>query len=239
MDIERGIIYSKGQDKKSTYGYLKNSDNKLTDVDNIVVSYIGPLTLTGAKIKINPRRGDPKSAEAKEISKTFDVLHLYFNKPVVPKTAINLQSSTDVSAGTVSNADPGADKIFRYYEYNPKNQMRTAGATFPDSDLAVPLPSDPIMVPTKGGRFNDFYYANEIDPAPGSTAGYWGYGADSKEIVIRLPNGCTNVLVPGKHFINLTGAKNNPNKCFFEAAGVGTPKGAQASGCPIMIGNFD
>jgi len=221
MNASKGLVYSKGANGKDDIATGKNGDD-------IFVNYIGALTIVDAKLEVNPEGGNASATgDADEQKKVYDVLHLYFNKAVtVPATLdISATNAVDNMNGITATQDPGAkpgNKAFRYFE-GGANKITTAPSGLP-SGLVQKWPSA-VRESTSTGSIS--------------------YGADSKEIVIRFPDGKSGILIPGTHYINLTGAKNTKNPSLFEIAdpanafgGTGTI-GAEASGTPILIKNMD
>ncbi|HNY13393.1 MAG TPA: type II secretion system protein [Candidatus Wallbacteria bacterium] len=231
QEYRKGIVYSKGPDGKHTEGAGANSP---ANKDDIVVAYIGALTLVDAKLEVNPEAGNFLDM-TNEATKCYDRLHLYFNKEVYigDITAGNSYSSGTISvdlgvavAGgtatpTSTTSDANAkDFVFRYFT-----------SASPGSKTA-PVPAD-------------------LSKATG-TAGTVSYGADNKEIVIKYAAGYTSadstkdLLIPGTHYINLTGAKNNKNILFAEPANdsagnitKSATDGAEASGTQVLIKNYE
>ncbi|MEZ7891194.1 MAG: prepilin-type N-terminal cleavage/methylation domain-containing protein [Candidatus Wallbacteria bacterium] len=223
MDPNKGIVFSKGPDSKSSYGIGKNGVEK-DDKDNIIVSYIGALTLVDAKLEVNPEGGNP--TDSADASRTYDRLHLYFNKAVTLRGKdmsgttykVDLSSSTTTVFGDVATTDKAISKP-------AKPTDPTTGATFRYFEANINnLVEAPVDLKNA---------ANAITPI---------YGADSKEIILRYADGYTSndpnkkLLIPGTHYINLTGAKNGKNPTFYEGDGV---TGAEAAGTPVQIKNFD
>ncbi len=243
QEYRKGIVYSKGPDSKHKEGAgPSHPENK----DDIYVSYIGALTLVDAKIEVNPEGGNFLAPdEAEEKAKTFDRLHLYFNKEVylydltsnagsVTKgTPITIDLSSAVEAGKAVPSSTTSDKdaatlAFRYFESaNPTSLTIAAPASLKDACGAGTVVE---------------------------------YGSDSKEVVITYAPGFTSanpnqsLLIPGTHYINLTGAKNNKNPIFGEpiVTQAGTTitvkkpdadgwkmDGAEAAGAQIQIKNYD
>lgn len=235
MDASKGIVFSKGPDSKSSYGVAKNGTAK-DDKDNIIVNYIGALTIVDAKIEVNPKGGSLTNTE--DANKTYDVLHLYFNKAVSLAESINFKKVATTEYGNVPSKDSGlpAGSVFRFYE-GGANKIMTAPPKPTDVSGAVELPEAVSKSTAADGTFTN---AISLDES-GTEANTWGYGADSKEIVIRLPNKCTGVIIPGTHYINLYGGKNNPNPTFIEykVATTDPTKGAEAAGTAVQIKNFD
>lgn len=218
MSATKGIVYSKGANGK---------DEKGTK-DDIFVNYIGALTLVDAKIEVNPEGGNV--SDTADAAKTYDVLHLYFNKPVAIPATVNLADATNAPQGAVSTQDTGANgKTFRYFEGGANKLV----------DAPTGLPTAVVRCGPETVRAS-------------SGAGNVSYGADSKEVIIRFPDGKTAIITPGTHYINLTGAKNTPNPTFKEVADTtttadawygGTPAAgaptAQAAGTAVLIKNMD
>ena len=88
--------------------------------------------------------------------------------------------------------------------------------------------------------------ADIADPTAAVTP-YITWGADSKEIVIKYAGGFTSahdakaLLIPGTHYINLTGAKNSKNPVFVEPGATATvaADGGEASGAQVLIKNYE
>ena len=245
QEYRKGIVYSKGPDSKHTTG---KGTSDAANKDDIVVSYIGALTLVDAKLEVNPEGGNFQDTDAAEQAKCFDRLHLYFNKEVyaykIAKAdgatseviTINLGNAVDAgqSTPTTTTADNmAASKDFRYFDSASPNAKT-------------------IQAPTG------------LADATGAGA-VITYGSDYKEIVIKYKAGFTSagftsantdktLLIPGTHYINLTGAKNDKNSLFVEpavnAAGdmIKSPEldskgrpadGAEAAGTQIQIKNYE
>lgn len=233
QEYRKGIVYSKGPDGKHADG---GGANAPANKDDIVVPYIGALTLIEAKLEVNPEAGNfQDTADANEVAKCYDKLHLYFNKEVYIAniTAAGVSSGTiSVDLGnavvgntappssTTSDADATAGKLFRYF----------TSAT--PSAKTCDIPGD-------------------LTAATGAN-GVVTYGADNKEVVIKYAAGFTsanpgkNLLIPGTHYINLTGAKNTKNALFSEPATDTTGNitksatdGAEAAGAQVLIKNYE
>jgi len=212
QDYKKGVVYSKGPDGKHKDGAQNAPENK----DDIVITYIGALTLVSAKLEVNPLGGN--FMDPLETDRCYDVLHLYFNKEArLPENGINLKAAASSNAVSTSS-DPlaTADSIFRYYN-------------------APSLKSQPI---TPG--------AEDLNDLPEIPASNIEWGQDSKEILFKMPAGYTSadpskkLLIPGTHYINLTGAKNNKNHKFMEVGGTNYAlDGAEASGSQILIKNYE
>ncbi len=233
QDYRKGIVYSKGPDGK-------HADNQpathASNKDDIAVPYIGALTLVDAKLEVNPEGGNFQ--DAAEADKCYDILHLYFNKEVGAPTTIDLSKCTAVPPGNVTTSDPDAGtgaaagtectNTFRIYN-------------------SAKIGSTPIAAAA----------GTEIASLASITAATCYYGADSKEIIIRYPAGYTSadgdrtasdgtiipgkkLLVPGTHYINLTGAKRNKNPIFIEAGSTDRVNdGAEAAGAQVQIKNYE
>jgi prepilin-type N-terminal cleavage/methylation domain-containing protein len=212
QDYRKGIVYSKGPDGKHKDGPSSLPENK----DDVFITYIGALSLVSAKIEVNPLGGN--FLDPIETEKCYDVLHLYFNKEVqIPVGGVNLKAAATANA-TSTTSDPlaTAESIFRYYN--------------------TPSPrSAPI---TPGG--------DDLNDLPEIPASDIAWGSDSKEIILKMPAGYTSadparkLLIPGTHYMNLTGAKNNKNHKFMEVASTSAAiDGAEASGSQILIKNYE
>jgi len=213
QDYKKGVVYSKGADgKHKDGGGNLASENK----DDICVIYAGALVLVGAKLEVNPLHGN--FLDPNEAGSCYDVLHLYFNKEVaLPAGGVNLKACAKASAPS-GTSDPEADAlaVFRYYV----SANRKTAPIIPGADDLLDLPE----IPDENISF----------------------GSDSKEITLRMPAGYTSadpakkLLIPGTHYINLTGAKNNRNRKFLETGGANYAiDGAEASGCQMAITNYD
>ncbi len=233
QEHRKGIVYSKGPDSKHREGAgPSHPENK----DDIAVPYIGALTLVDAKLEVNPEGGNfQDTSDQNEVDRCYDRLHLYFNKEVALPASIDFSKCSDKAPGATTTSDPdgsGSDpcaNVFRIFN------SAKVGAT-------------PIA-PTA---------ASEIATLATMGAATCYYGTDSKEIVIRYPAGYTSadgdrlasdgttvipgkkLLIPGTHYINLTGAKRNKNPLFIEAGSTDRPNdGAEASGAQIQIKNYE
>ncbi len=231
QEYRKGIVYSKGPDSKHREGAgPSHAENK----DDIFVSYIGALTLVDAKLEVNPEGGNFQDTDAAEQAKCFDRLHLYFNKEVyahsidangVGSATVEIDLGKAVPGGELTPSTTTADSAaanfhFRYFESASPSAKTIAAPT-------------------------------HLTAATGSNA-LITYGADYKEIVIKYAAGFTSanpdnlLLIPGTHYVNLTGAKNNKNTLFVEpksAGGAlvrsGAEDGAEASGTQIQIKNYE
>jgi len=233
QEHRKGIVYSKGPDSKHKEGAgPSHPENK----DDIAVPYIGALTLVDAKLEVNPEGGNfQDTSDQNEVDRCYDRLHLYFNKEVF---LANRDKDGNFTGGTI--------------EVNLGNAV--AGNTAPPTSTT----NDPAA---KTAHFRYFESANpnsktiaaptDLSSATGVNATVT-YGADYKEIVIKYAAGNTSanpakaLLIPGTHYINLTGAKNEKNTLFFEPAtdtSGNTVKsgadGAEAAGAQIQIKNYE
>ncbi|HBC73408.1 MAG TPA: hypothetical protein DC017_00860, partial [Candidatus Wallbacteria bacterium] len=203
QEYRKGIVYSKGPDSKHTEG---GGPSDAANKDDIMVAYIGALTLVDAKLEVNPEGGNFQDAgDATEVARCYDRLHLYFNKEVsIPAVADLSLAVTPTDTGAITNSttnDPiaSATKAYRYFDSANPN-------------------AKPILAPTDLGGATSGSTPKSIEELNSAltTAGL-SYGADSKEIVIKYAQGFTsadpdkNLLIPGTHYINLTGAKNKKN----------------------------
>ncbi|OQA81024.1 MAG: Type II secretion system protein G precursor [bacterium ADurb.Bin243] len=225
QDYKKGIVYSKGPDGKHADGQpATHASNK----DDIFVPYIGALTLVDAKLEVNPEGGNfQDSAEA---DKCYDVLHLYFNKEATANTTTTVTTTSEIAFtfsavkqgnSTTADADGSGSG-------SCANTFRVFNTARPD---ATPLDANAA--------------GSEIASLK-SLATTWKYGTDNKEIVIKFPSGMTSanpnnaLLIPGTHYINLTGAKRNKNPIFIEAGSTDRVNdGAEASGSQIQIKNYE
>jgi prepilin-type N-terminal cleavage/methylation domain-containing protein len=248
QEYRKGIVYSKGPDSKHKEGAgPSHPENK----DDIFVSYIGALTLVDAKLEVNPEGGNYQ--DSAEAAKCYDKLHLYFNKEVALPAAVDLGNAVPAGAtpptSTTTETADGKTKVFRFFESANPNAT-TIGGTM----LTTLTSACAGMVRTTAGQLNS-----------GLTTAGIAYGADSKEIIIKYAAGYTSaqgeyvdsagtavaakeLLIPGTHYINLTGAKNDKNILFFEPNTSGADKtgnttsaadGAEAAGAQIQIKNYD
>ncbi len=117
IDTGAGIVLSFGPDGKHS------AKRDKTWNDDVSLQFIGPLTLTGAMLAVNPENLPDEEA--------FDILILKFNRSLKPIQAgeieIDFSSATsamnDISNSS-SDSDAKAGKIFRWYEKNPKNFLK-------------------------------------------------------------------------------------------------------------------
>lgn len=194
LNTKKGIIYSKGP----------NGIDDLGKNDDISASYFGPLTLVDARIEINPKNG--KVHDKKELSKTYDVLHLIFNKAVALPQKLDLSGSSKT--------------IFNFFEIVNKKTVK----------IKVP-----IGLPSSIERTADCI--NVIT----SSNGLMGYGNDSREVLIRFPDGNTGKLTPGKYYINVKNNIKNYKNSFCEIEDLSNTYGGDGivtvkpSAIPILI----
>lgn len=240
QEYRKGIVYSKGPDSKHNEGGgPSHPENK----DDITVPYVGALTLVDAKLEVNPEGGNfQDTSDSAEMARCYDKLHLYFNKEVAIPKDTDLSKAVPASAtGTVATPssttnDPAAkDYVYRFFDSaNPNAKPIDAPANLSNATAgAVPATLDKLS-------------------SSMTTAGI-AYGADSKEIVIKYAQTYTSanpdmkLLIPGTHYINLTGAKNTKNTVWFEpdtrsdktGATASTTDGAEAAGAQIQIKNYE
>jgi len=224
MDPRLGIVLSKGPDMLASVGTAANYNEEESNLDNIAASYTGALRLTCAKIEAAPR----SSSQAG--NKQYDVLHLYFNKDVNVSGIIDLQSASTAEVAPASgNGTAAAGAIFRYYTYDEKADKYVIAD--PRRDIAgfEKLPKYITSAPLDPSEKSGFAYERSLK------TGSYSYGADSREILIRFPEGCSNVLIPHRHAINLTGSRHTGN-AVFESNPIGPGgNGAEASETPIVI----
>ncbi len=221
-DCDLGIVYSKGPDQRHAPGLAIPTSNK----DDICVSYTEPLVLTDAKLEVNPEAGDIKNpAQAK---KCYDVLHLYFNKDVALPGQINLgrySMKYDDSDYSSSDYPRILDNPFFYYDTS-----ETGTGT-------IPAPSD--LYSAAGYSLN-----KEKNGTSEKPYGYTSWGADSKEIIIRFADGYTcadpsrKLLVPGVHYINLTGCEEKRSWHFKEFGRSYSTNGAVEAPKPLLIKKY-
>jgi hypothetical protein len=237
QEYRKGIVYSKGPDSKHTEG---GGPSDAANKDDIMVPYIGALTLVDSKLEVNPEGGNfQDTTDATETARCYDKLHLIFNKEVAIPATMDLgkavPGNTAPPASTTNDVDATADKIFRYFDSaNPNAKTIAAPA-----ELSAATGSMTVTT---------------IDKLSSSMTGAGiAYGADSKEIVIKYAQGYTsadpakNLLIPGTHYINLTGAKNQKNKLLFEpdtrtdktGATPSATDGAEGAGAQIQIKNYE
>lgn len=214
IDINNFKIFSKGPDNISnTEDDFFRHYSKLND----------ELTLTNAKIEINPSNIQAKN-------RAYDILHLYFNKNVYlsDKVKINLQSTS------FSNY-PGYDKedttavatTFRFYDKISKNLISSPRYISPGNDELIELPSN-----------MQFAADGNIDKSTITGSFFWG--KDSKEVLLRFPEGCSNIILPNFHCINITGSSKIKNKTFLRSDTKNlNENGACAFDWPIIISVYD
>lgn len=183
-----------------------------------------PAMLIEALIEVNPENGTADPEDPENFFKTYDVLHLYFNKPMAVPERLNLAESVKNNQGEEFEQDNEVrNGTFRYYDGSPKYPV-AAPAGIPYNLSRAP-----------GGKI----------VAGTSGDGTFGYGTASNEIVIRYPAGKTGFLIPGRHFINLTGAPKTRNVIFRERSDRRDPfggkegVGAVASAKPVLIKKYD
>ena len=237
IDTYGGFVYSKGADGQDN----KNDSADKKNNDNIKVSYIGALSLVKASLEVNPS-GNSNPAEA------FDVLHLFFNKRVKLEKDLNLITDSAVTAPSANamqsrsmdaDTDGGTSltKALRWCEgtknkyVDPANFFKTYDIDGVASDMTS-APCTPAEANTETGAP---LYNGTAD------AGQMYYSEDSREIIIGLPAGTSGSIIPGTHFINLTGNRKNAatasqpedrNPLFKEFDG---KTGGEMSGTPIKI----
>ncbi|HNY10076.1 MAG TPA: prepilin-type N-terminal cleavage/methylation domain-containing protein [Candidatus Wallbacteria bacterium] len=227
QEYRKGIVYSKGPDGKHTDGGGSGSPS---NKDDIFVAYIGALTLVNAKLEVNPKAGNFQ--DPAELNKCFDVLHLYFNKEVSVPASVNLGSAASVSAASTTSDAQAASSTFRYY-------TSASNSAVP---LGTDLPAD--LTAASAGAQMKWSQSDAGDPAI-SPLPMITWGSDSKEIIIKFAAGFTSadpskgLIIPGTHFINLTGAKNNKNQIFFESGGTQVADGGEAAGAQVLIKNYE
>lgn len=212
-DYSIGVVYSMGPDGKHDPDNAGSQYNK----DDISVSYIGPPRLVAAALEVNPGAGNFLEKNDEERKKCYDRLHLYFNLDMeFPALPVNLAAASVNMPAHFSKTDieAASGKIFRYFiKDDPETRPIPAPA-----DLAAACGSDYSVC----------------------------WGADSREIIIKLASGYTSadpekkLLTAGTHFINLTGAPNNKNRCFSAQKSSKKPaEGAEAAAGPVLIRNYE
>lgn len=208
-DAAGKFVYSKGPDR----AHDPADPLAAVNADDVTISYLVRPSIIAAKLEVNPLFG--KFNGEAEIHKCFDRLHLYFSLPLHALPLSVPLHSVSMSREESESEDPGAgeDSIFRYYV----SSDRTASPVAPPSDLAKAC--------GEGARVE--------------------WGGDSREIVITFKPGFTvahpskDLLVPGKHYINITGAKNRRNFLFFCVDPLsGKVAGMVAAKSHVLIQNY-
>lgn len=224
-DATLGVILSKGPDGRHAAGPAIPRCNH----DDIKVSSTEPLTLIDAKLEINPAGGDYRNPA--EASKCYDVLHLYFNRDVDLPRTLNLAHYLRKSdyGSYIDDREPGMPvryaEEFLYYDTR-ESYIGTIEA--PEGLLAGAggLSKGMVASTREYGR------------------GWYDWGADSREIVIRFADGHTiadpskKLLVPGVHYINLAGSIERRNNKFKEFGRPGYTHGAVEAAQPVLIKRY-
>ncbi len=232
QEYRKGIVYSKGPDGRHTFaGGANDPKNK----DDIVVAYIGALTLVDAKLEVNPKAGNfLDTTQVAEVNKSYDVLHLYFNKEVgIPGTGV--AGAFVFGTGPVTNpssttTDGGCSATTPFRFYTSPNPSATPIAA--PTDLATAIAG--IVQVADVTAISETVVTAQIC-----------WGADKKELVIKFAAGHTSadpaktLLIPGTHYLNLTGAKNNKNPIFVEPSGTVLADGGEASGAQVLVKNYE
>lgn len=235
-DYKLGIVISKGPDRKHDYENRSAKVNK----DDITVPYVGPLTLIDAQLEVNPKAGNVN--EPKDDLKCFDILHLFFNKEValpgttsgidfLPKLDL-MKAAINFSSSTTSDKEASNGYVFRYYT----GASPSAKPIIALAQLGTALPNNYVTYNTIS-EAGDLISSNNIN-------GFVCWGLDSKEIIIKFAkkmtsaNSTNDLFIPGTHYINITGAKNNKNPLFCEAGGSRQIDGAEAAGSQVLIKDY-
>ena len=219
-EYAKGIVFSKGPDGKHAFG--KGHDT-LENRDDIIYSYVGPLTLVDAKLEVNPYNGDYKDNAGK--NSCFDILHLYFNKnialPVNGNLDLGSMSETILTSTTTDLA--ASTSTFRYYDGASPNALPII--SLKDLKAATDIPTSNFKP--------DISEFGDLRKYPNSC---YSWGKDSKEIIIKYAAGYSSIdtskklLIAEFHYINICGARNNKNKTFYESDGMAEIKISQENG---------
>lgn len=253
MDRLSGYVYSKGPDgRDNKTNYLDPSNS-----DNIRVPFIGALCITKATILINPEK-ETNLAWAR------DLLHLQFNKPCklngegfVLNDASVGSSESFLTPSQVQMAgksiDPAAEKyFFRWCKGDPTKYIDGSTILRQPSANFVPGEGNPDRqwIRNHGPVFYFFTehvltwdvlspYFSQVGRKPEILEGGLYPSEDLMEVLIVLPAGTSGSIIPGQHYINLTGNRKNQSggsgQLFCEVDGV-TP--AEMSRTPIMVELF-
>ena len=232
-EYAKGIVFSKGPDGKHVFG---KEHATLENRDDIIHSYVGPLTLVDAKLEVNPYNGSCKNNA--DINNCFDILHLYFNKSVALPVSGNLDlgSMTDSVVFTSTNDVAASTSTFRYYDSANRNALPII--SLKDLKIATNIPA--LNFKPSISEFGDLRkFSNSC----------YSWGKDSKEVIIKYTAGYSsidpskNLLNAGFHYINICGAKNNKNKTFIECDGlteikIEQDKGSESANFQILIKKY-
>jgi len=214
IDIKNFKIFSKGPDN------ISNTDD---DIFKYYSKLNDELTLTNAKIEINPSKIQTKN-------KAYDILHLYFNKNIYlsEKVNINLRSASFVQYPGYNNEDTAAvTSTFRYYDKISKNLIPSPSYISPDNNEFIELPSN-------------MQFASDGNIHKSTLTGLFYWGNDSNEVLLRFQDGCSNIILPSFHCINITGSSMIKNKTFKKSDSKNiNDSGACAFDWPIIISAYD
>lgn len=204
LDTNEGIVYSKGPDRRDNPSSL----NDKTNSDNIIFSYIHRVYLVSAKIEINPNH-------LVDAALAFDVLHLQFNTRIhIPEGAlIDFISMSAFTAADVMSlfdklSDPACpDAAFRWCEGSIKKYVPATDIFRKYSSDDRSSPAESVICAYTGKSDGASTYSGTVEP------GKIYHTESSREIVFALPAGTSGSIIPGVHFINLTGNRRIPPSC--------------------------
>ena len=189
IDLMQGIVLSLGPDGKHA------PKQNFTWNDDIATQFIGPLVMIEARLNINPENLAPSEA--------YDMLHLMFNRPLMPTTSGEIEIDFSPASAALEDFNSGdktfdpdaqAGKLFRWY--------LGAGRSFVKGDS--PVKTDGI--------------AKCKVTTPGD------------ELICKFSAGTSGQLTTNL-CINLTGAKNTPHPLL--RAEDGSSAQASGSPCQI------
>jgi len=262
LDPYGGYVFSKGPDgkmKKDSSGTI-NWNHKLNK-DNMKLSYIGALALVDAKIEVDPL-GESNPELRRDIlhlyfNKLVKVVgDININGDSVSGDPENDEIKPKISemTGKTADAESKNSMVFRWCR-GSKNKYVSGDVLLLMADPENGIPDRDDVTAGSGTCDEICVYGgdattNPVNPkfdlwngeipenlADGTDKSGKIYDTDDhREIVIVLPAGSSGSIIPGSHYINLTGNRKSGNPIFKEFDGV---TGGEMSQTPVQIKVYD
>jgi prepilin-type N-terminal cleavage/methylation domain-containing protein len=234
LDPYGGYVFSRGPDgqmKKEASGAINWKDKR--NKDNLRISYIGALSIVDAKLEV-----DPLGESQPELRRDILHLYFNKTVKVVQDININADSvsgdpetevppSKAVIAGKTADPACADGKVFRWC-MGSRNKYVSGDTVLLMADATDGLPDRDTVSAGSGTCDEDCVYGGDVvsdlsNPdfdfwegqvpdalADGSTTtGAIFDTPDHREVIIVLPAGSSGSIVPGSHYVNLTGNRKS------------------------------